>query len=61
MKDLYPNQTEIAARNVLIQAIMDANSIRSMNTLRTSVLSFKGDKDLLKMWQDKFWRLKGVK
>jgi len=61
MKDLYPSQTTIVNRGDLIQKIMDVTNIGEMNTLRTSVLSFKGDKSLLKMWQNKFWELKKLK
>ena len=57
MEDWYPNQKEITDKEECLKAIENANSVRALNMLRASVLSFKSN-DILQIWQKKYWSYK---
>ncbi len=57
MKDLYPNQKELASIEECEKAVKGAKSVRALNQLRASVVTFMNP-GLLKLFQERYWAFK---
>ena len=56
---ILSNQKEIDTCDEMYAAIKSANSIKSINSLRVACVDLmKTDKNVLLVWQKKYWELK---